>query len=501
MDQRLVVEIIQRRFEQQPEGGMLRVRLYLAIRQAILERELTAGECLPGTRSLAGELGLGRNTVLWAYDQLLAEGYLVGQSGTGTFVSGAVRTDKAAPPKRLIGTRREGISKRGMLISVNASSSRIQSGAFMPGVPDVEHFPFKLWNRLIARYHGVEHSSLMQYGHGGYGPLKVALAEYLNVTRMMQCSPRQIVIINGSHQAFDLCARMLCDHGDRAWLEDPGYWGARNVLRAAGLNVEPIPLDERGIAPTDEHWSATPPRLVMVTPSSQYPTGTVLSLDRRLQLLERAESCGAWIVEDDYDNELRYHDHPVASLFGLSQSRRVIYLGTFSKVLFPGMRMSYMVVPEDLVEAFTLGNAELYREGRLAEQAALAEFIDAGHFTAHIRRMRAIYQERRDALHEVLDSRLGGLVHSPLTQAGLQSLYTLNGPADDVQLAAEALQRRIVTRPLSIYYDDPSRAVPGLNLGFAAVPVEVIRTAAAQLAEVIEAHMTARRRLGQRPAA
>ncbi|WP_085315656.1 MocR-like pyridoxine biosynthesis transcription factor PdxR [Derxia lacustris] len=500
MDQRLLVEIIQRHFAQQPEAGMLRTRLYLALRQAILGRELAAGECLPGTRSLARDLALGRNTVLWAYDQLLSEGYLEGQSGTGTFVSDALRSDKAAPPRRLIGTRREGISKRGALIGVDAASSRIQQGAFMPGVPDVEHFPFKVWNRLLARYHGPGHSALMQYGHGGYGPLKVALAEYLNVTRMLQCSPRQIVIINGSHQAFDLCARMLCDHGDLAWVEEPGYWGARNVLRAAGLRLQAVPLDERGIAPTDAHW-ATPPRLIMVTPSSQYPTGIVLSLDRRLQLLERVEECGGWIVEDDYDNELRYHDHPVTSLFGLSQSRRVIYLGTLSKVLFPGMRMSYMVVPEDMVEAFTLGNAELYREGRLAEQAALAEFIEAGHFTAHIRRMRAIYQERRDVLHETLDSRLRGLVHSPLTQAGLQSLYTLNGPADDVQLAHEALQRRIVTRPLSIYYADPPRDVAGLNLGFASVPVEAIRPAAIQLAEVIESHMTARRGNPLRPAA
>jgi len=215
----------------------------------------------------------------------------------------------------------------------------------------------------------------------------------------------------------------------------------------------------------------------------------VLSLDRRLELLERADEVGSWIIEDDYDNELRYDKRPVASLFGLSRKQRVIYLGTLSKSMFPGMRLAYLVLPEDLVDAFVIGNSELYRGGRMPEQAALAEFIDEGYFSAHIKRMRSVYQERRDCLRERMESRLGDAVSVSGGHAGLQLLYRFNRPVDDAQIAAESLAEGVVCRPLSMYYINQEISKPGLNLGFAAVPVKAIGPAVDILVRVIERHL------------
>lgn len=489
MELRLIIEVVTQFLDQQPPSDKLRIRLYMALRQAILDRTLQQGVKLPPTRMLAEELGIGRNTVVRAYEQLLVEGYLQGRVGDGTYVSDVVdAASKPATPRRLIGTRREGLSRRGTSIVNSAASSVIQNGAFMPGVPDVEHFPFALWRRLLAKYLHEGQARLLHYTHLGYGPLKVALAGYLRVTRMMVVDPKQIVVVNGSHQALDLCARMLADHGDRVWVEEPGYWGARNVLAATGLEICPIPLDDRGLAPAPEDW-AQPPRLVFTSPSSQYPTGTVMSLDRRLELLERAFESGSWVIEDDYDNELRYDERPVASLFGLCRRQRVIYMGTLSKVMFPGIRMAYMVLPEDLVDAFVIGNSELYRGGRMTEQAALAEFIDDGHFTAHIKRMRGIYLERRDILRREMESRLGEAVSVSGGHAGLQLLYRFNALVDDAQIVAQALAEGVVCRPLSMYYADKRASRPGLNLGFAAVPEKAIPPAVDKLVRVIERHL------------
>lgn len=486
METRLITELLEQYLERQAPSLKLRISIYLALRQAILDKNLPPGTKLPPTRALAEDLKMGRNTIVRAYEQLLVEGYIEGRVGDGSYVSEAVSDGlKPAPPKRLVGTRREGLSRRGSIVASNATSSVVQRGAFMPGVPAIDAFPFSIWRRLVGKYLNADQAHLLNYAHTGFGPLKVALANYLRVTRMMPVDPKQVIIINGSHQAIDLCARMLADHGDRAWIEDPGYWGARNVLSAAGLQVTPIGLDAKGLAPSVEDWSL-PPRLIFCSPSSQYPTGTVLSLDRRLQLLENADHVGSWIIEDDYDNELRYHERPLGSLFGLSNRQRVIYLGTLSKVMFPGIRLAYLVVPEDLVDAFVIGNSELYRGGRLAEQAALAEFIDEGHFAAHIKRMRVIYAERRDTLQSAMQSRLGGAVTPSGGHAGLQLLYRFNQAVDDTMVASEALAEGVICRPLSMYYLDQSKRQPGMNLGFAAVPVERIAPATDILARVIE---------------
>ncbi|BAL22371.1 PLP-dependent aminotransferase family protein [Azoarcus sp. KH32C] len=490
MDVGLIGDVILQNLRVQPQELALRVRLYLALRQAILARLIRPGTRLPPSRVLAAELDLGRNTVMKAYDQLMIEGYLEARVGSGTYVSESLPTvgTRTEPQPAAMQRGADLLSKRGAEIARMTSSSRVQHGAFMPGIPDVEHFPFAVWRRLLSKYVHPRQSHLLQYAVGGFAPLRVALAEYLGSSRLVSCDPRQIMIFNGTHQALDLCARLLCDAGDRVWMEEPGYWGARNVLTAAGVQTVPIALDEKGIAPTAQDWE-NPPKIIFVSPSSQYPTGTVLAVERRLELIEQARRHKAWIIEDDYDNELRYHSNPVASMFGLDTSRRVIYLGTFSKVMYPGLRFAYLVVPPELVDSFIAGNCEMYREGRLTDQAALAEFIAEGHFSAHIKRMRSIYRERRDTLQESLEGRLGGAIARSGGHAGIHLLYHFNGAVDDARVAEKTLSRGVVVRPLSVYYIRPEQARPGLNLGYASVPVERILPAVDVLARVIEESM------------
>lgn len=497
----LVSDLVLQYLEQRRAGSPLplKLQLYAALRDAILEDRLAPGTQLPPTRNLAQELGMGRNTVLAAYEQLLAEGYVNGRVGAGTFVADTLpdqkplrtRKNKAAATPALQSARGAEItagtvqlSRRGTEIAAHADSSKVQHGAFMPGIPDVAHFPYQIWKRLLGKYLAPENTHMLQYSSGGYGPLKVALAEYLKVSRFVDCQPRQIILLNGTHQALDLIARMLTDPGDSVWVEDPGYWGARNVFRADGLNIVGVPVDEHGIAPADEAWQS-PPKLVFVTPSNQYPTGVVLSLARRRALIEQANKAGAWIIEDDYDNELRYHARPLASLYSLAGSERVIYAGTFSKVLFPGLRLAYLVVPLSLVDAFTTGNAELYREGRVVEQAALAEFISSGYFASHIRKMRLIYAERQRIIRERLAQEFGDKLQLTGGDGGIHLLYYLPDGIDDEQVCREAMAAGVILRPLSVYYHDQTRRRPGIMIGYAGVPTDKIGPALDRLVPVL----------------
>ena len=494
MNSSTYADLIRERYDKASRTRRAREALYLCLRHLVLDGALRAGEPLPPSRLLAGELRLGRSTVVRVYEQLLLEGYLCGRAGSGTFVSEDLPPAMSAGASRGAAPAGGLLSNRGRGIERHATSSHIQGGAFVPGVPDVGLFPFATWRRLLSKNLCFEQRHLARYSQGGFGPLKSALADYLRVSRMMHCSPAQILILNGSHQAIDLCARMLCDPGDAVWMEDPGYWGARNVLRANGLELVPVPVDVDGmmpeLAPPGSH-----PRLVFVSPSCQYPTGVTMSLARRLQLLETARRHEAWIIEDDYDNEIRYYPHIIGSLFGQAEQpglQRVLYLGTFSKTMFPGLRLAYLVVPEALAEPFAVGNAELYREGRLVEQAALAEFIEAGHFSRHLRRMRSVYQERRTILRRAIESRLGDRVSTAGGQAGLNLAYLFAETLDDVELARRALHAGIVFRPMSMYYDASRGSRVGMNLGFAAVSAEDITIAADRLCSVVEAYLVKR---------
>ncbi|CAG9173345.1 HTH-type transcriptional regulatory protein GabR [Cupriavidus pampae] len=493
-------------------------QLYAIIRAEILAGTVPAGSKLPASRALAKDIGISRNTVLYAYEQLLAEGYVTASSGSGTFVShtmpdhralhnGSAHSGTTGVPAPQSATHphanRSALSRRGQHLVSHASASDRQWGAFVAGVPDVSLFPHGVWSRLLSKHWRNPSPQLLTYAHhGGHGPLKQQLAEHLRVVRSVRCEPDQIIVTTGIHQAVDLIARLLADPGDRAWMEDPGYWGTRSLLHSAGVEPIPVPVDEEGIAPGAAALQ-DPPRFIFVTPSHQYPLGMMMSLSRRRMLLEYARQRGAWIIEDDYDSEFRFEGRPVASLQGLDEHDRVIYMGTFSKTLFPGLRMGFMVLPKPLAPHFALALSELYREGQLVQQAVLADFIEEGHYATHIRRMRQRYAQRQALLREAIAARFGADWPTSTHEAGLHMVMHLPPGADDLGISMAARTQGLSARPLSRYYTDATHAQQGLLLGYACVPEAEIAPAFRKLAEVIEPALEhlARTREPRRPLA
>ena len=481
-------------------------QLHRLLQQAILTRELPAGSKVPSSRLLANELGIARNTVTQVYEQLALEGYVSSATGRGTFVadtspdeivgSGDAPAGQASPatlaalppplPKAPQPVPRA-LSQRGSRLIAGAGVSKRQWGAFMPGVPDVTRFPARVWSRLHNKYWRRLRPDLLTYAPGGgLSLLRHALADYLRTSRSVRCTPEQIIITTGIHQSVDLAVRLLSDPGDVIWTEDPCYWGVRSVMHVSGLKSRPIAVDDEGINPSPDDL-AHPPKLILVTPSHQYPLGMVMSLARRRMLLEYARQNQCWIIEDDYDSEYRYGSRPLASLQGLDTAGQVIYVGSFGKTLFPGLRIGYLVVPEALAESFATASAELYREGQLLQQAMLAEFIAEGHFTSHIRKMRTLYGQRRTTLLDAAAHRYGDALPAVGGDAGLHLVMQLPEGTDDRAVAAAALERNIVVRPLSGYYAERSRAQSGLLIGYACVPDEEIAPAFDTLAEAIDA--------------
>ncbi|WP_322105358.1 PLP-dependent aminotransferase family protein [Paraburkholderia sp. J41] len=509
-------------------------QLHRLLQQAILSRELPAGTRVPSSRLLAAELGIARNTVTQVYEQLVLEGYVTSATGRGTYVAdtspdeivgaadsapGHSAPNGAKPRKGLEAQltadsgRRAGImgveagaspvasddasgttvtpralSARGTRLVSGAGVSKRQGGAFMPGVPDVSRFPARVWTRLHNKYWRSLRPDLLTYAPGGgLSLLRHVLADYLRTSRSVRCAPEQIIITTGIHQSVDLAVRLLSDSGDTIWTEDPCYWGVRSVLHVSGLNTRPIAVDSEGLNPCAADFAAPPPRLMLVTPSHQYPLGMVMSLARRRMLLEYARQHQCWIIEDDYDSEFRYGSRPLASLQGLDTAGQVIYVGSFGKTLFPGLRVGYLVAPEALAESFATASAELYREGQLLQQAVLAEFIAEGHFTSHIRKMRALYGQRRQALFDAAARRYGDALPALGGDAGLHVVMQLPEGADDRAVAEAALARNIVVRPLSGYYASRERAASGLLIGYACVPDDEIAPAFDALADAIDA--------------
>ncbi|MEM5328675.1 PLP-dependent aminotransferase family protein [Paraburkholderia sp. JHI2823] len=519
-------------------------QLHKLLQQAILSRELPAGARVPSSRLLAAELGIARNTVTQVYEQLVLEGYVTSATGRGTYVAdtspdeivgsaeigsieasgnsgmfgaaarasgvatnsparlpstaapgatmgsgqGALATDH---PQRSAATARA-LSARGARLIASAGVSKRQGGAFMPGVPDVSRFPARIWTRLHNKYWRSLRPDLLTYAPGGgLALLRHVLADYLRTSRSVRCSPEQIIITTGIHQSIDLAVRLLSDPGDTIWTEDPCYWGVRSVLHVSGLNTRPIAVDSEGLNPSPADFAAPPPRLMLVTPSHQYPLGMVMSLARRRMLLEYARQHQCSIIEDDYDSEFRYGSRPLASLQGLDTAGQVIYVGSFGKTLFPGLRVGYLVAPEALAESFATASAELYREGQLLQQAVLAEFIAEGHFTSHIRKMRALYGQRRQVLLDALTRRYGDALPAIGGDAGLHVVLQLPEGSDDRAVAEAALARNIVVRPLSGYYSSRERANAGLLIGYACVPDEEIPPAFETLAEAIDTTLPA----------
>lgn len=481
-------------------------QLYEGIRDAILDGRIAKGTQLPSSRLLAAELSVSRNTVVNAYAQLLAEGYLEGEAGSGTYVTlrlpddslRAVRGSAATPPPPPEPPR---LSRQGEALQRYATThtlSRNEPRPFRPGVPAVDQFPFRLWERMVARQWRKHPWQLLTYGPAeGYQPLRVAIAEYLRMARAVRCDWRQVILVSGSQQAIDLTARVLLNPGDGVWMEEPGYRGARDSLVAAGLALAPVPVDAEGISVSAGRAMAPGARLAYVTPSHQFPSGVTMSVARRMELLRWAAGSGAWILEDDYDSEYRYVSRPLSALQGLDESGRVIYAGTFSKVLFPSIRLGYLVAPPALVDIFTAARSIADRHSPMVDQAVLAEFMREGHFGRHIRRMRTLYQERRDTITEALTRELGGFLELSPAAAGMHLVGWFPEGVDDTAASRSALDAGLEAQPISAYcLAEPARR--GLMLGYAGYSPTALKQAAGQLAQAL-AGLRAKTRIARCP--
>jgi GntR family transcriptional regulator/MocR family aminotransferase len=433
-------------------GVALRRQIYDAWRQAILSGHLPPGAKVPSTRELAQALPVARTTVSAAYDQLIAEGYLESRCGAGTFVcsdvpdllvpSSRAPADEDAPsPVRLseYGRRVEAPVAR-----VGVAPGTIDLSKYSP---DLSRFPFDLWRRLISRHLREATPAVFDYAENGAGlpALRREIAAYVGRSRAVRCTPDQVIVVNGSQQALDLCARVLINPRDEVAVENPGYPGARLLFAAHGADVKAVRVDGNGLV-----VSALPKhaRIVHVTPSHQFPTGVPLSLGRRLELLDWARRRNAVIVEDDYDNEYRYRGAPLPALQGLTRAVRVVYVGTFSNVMFPGLRIGYAILPQDLVETFARAKWASDRHTTLLEQAALAAFIRDGHLDRHVRRMRRVYGRRRDALVQALDQHFGRDVSIRGDAAGMYLLARF-GSRDVI---ARTHERRVALASTARYY-------------------------------------------------
>lgn len=455
--------------------------LHECLRAAIRSGQLAPGTRLAASRALAAELGVARNTVLYAYDQLATEGYVV-PDRRGTVVAPL----RIASPSRPA-AQPASLSRRSQRLRPAAPQAILQGG-FAPGVPALDEFPVTLWRRLLDRaWRGVDAASL-NYGHcAGEPELRQAIAEHLCAARGADCAPGQVFITTGTQNGLDLCARAFADAGDKAWIENPGYGGALAAFRAAQLKVIGIPTDEGGIAPQASDWRRHAPRLVYTTPSHQYPTGCVLGLQRRMALIEHARAAGALIIEDDYDSEFRHDGPPLAAMQGLAPDAPVVYLGTFSKTMFPALRIGFMVVPAGLAEPLDALLASSAPQGRVAEQRALAEFLRGGHFALHLRRMRRLYRQRRDAMVAALGRHFGDVATVHGGSAGMHLALQFNDAAvDDARIAALALERGIVAHPLSMHATGArANGWNGLLLGYAQVPAEKIDALVEKVAALV----------------
>ncbi|MBQ5941470.1 MULTISPECIES: PLP-dependent aminotransferase family protein [unclassified Massilia] len=464
-------------FEREDQPGLpLRERVCAALRGAIRRGELAQGARLPSTRMLAADLAISRVTAEAAYAQLEAEGYVTRRVGHGTVVSIASPGWQPAPPMTGIDTSAT-LSRRGAaIVATGGCQDPLVPRAFCAGSPDLRAFPVETWRQITARQLRRHGAALMGYGDPqGYAPLRDAIAGYLAQSRGVRCDRDQVVVLTSSQQALQLLAMLLLDPGDTVHIEEPGYVGARNAFGSAGAQLEPIPVDAEGMS-----LPSQAARLTYLTPSHQYPTGATLSLARRLALLEQAQRDGGWIIEDDYDSEFRYDARPLPAMQGLDRHGRVIYLGTFSKVLFPSLRLAYAVLPPALVEAVVKARTVMDGHSAQLAQAVTAEFIAHGHFARHLRQMRLLYGSRRALLLERLEAaRLDWL--RPQPGAGGLQLAAHLPPGREAALTRQAGARGIATPSLSALFMGADKQ-DGWLLGFAALQNEDIIDAVARLA-------------------
>jgi len=448
-------------------------QLYEAMRRAMLDGKLAAGDRLPSSRELTHDLGLSRNTVVAALNQLSVEGYLVSRVGSGTYVHDNVPRSPQRKASSQAPRHHTDLSRRGIALSSTFCATQLEVQPFTPGIADFSAFPVALWQRLQNKHWRMTYPEMLDYSYcGGHAPLRRAVADYLRVFRSVPLDVDQVIITSGTQQSLELCAQLLADHGDTVWLEDPAYWGAVKAFMATGLRAHPVKVDQHGMAPTPQD-ERTPPRLIYTTPSHQYPTGAVMSLARRQHILAIARTHNAWVLEDDYDSEFRFSGPPLSSLAGLDQDERVLYMGSFSKVLYPGLKLGYLVVPKRLVGAFKQAHYDLNRPGQMPLQAALAEFIELGHFASALRRARHSYAQRRQCLLEALAPCLGKNAQITGAEQGLHLCVRLPDALDDKALAQRIGTFGLTVRPLSAYCLERQDA-KGLVIGYGYAPLAEI---------------------------
>jgi len=458
----------------------LQRQIYASIRQGILDGQLPPGTRLPASRMLASDLGVSRTTVVLAYEALETEGYITGRGSAGSFVAMlGVEQRGSRTTKRV--TRDGTLDRRTQRAVATASAAggmpnvRSAPVPFRTGEPGLDLFPTRLWARLYARRARRSGAALLGYGtDAGHRPLRAAIAAYVGAARGVTATAEQVILVRGTQQGVHLAARVLTQPGDTAWVEDPGYVAARTLLATAGATIVPVPVDREGLIVAEGIRRAPAARLSHASPSHQFPLGSTMSLARRLALLEWAGAASAWILEDDYDSEFRYVGAPIPSLQGLDTRDRVLYLGTFSKTMFPSLRLGYVIVPEALVDLFRATQALADRLAPSIEHATLAEFIEDGHFTRHVRQMRAAYAERQHALLRGVRRELDDIVDVSPAETGMHVVAWLRDRSiSDARVSSLAREAGVEAAPLSMYRVEASLP-PGLLLGFAAVrPAEV----------------------------
>ena len=472
-----------------PANGSLPLheRIQRAIRTLILEGTLSHGKALPASRALATSLNVSRDTVEAAYSSLHAEGFIERQTGRGSFVSSSARFLKPRirqhPPTAE--TRKAKLSARGKVIYESGGIREFSSPRpLAPGIPETRLFPIPTWERLqrqvLKEY---QHKILEQSPPQGMERLRRAIAEYVNLERGTRASAEQVIVLTSSQQALALCSHVLLDNGESIVIEDPTYQGAHKAFKAAGLHPVPVPLDEKGISVDALNSLTEPARAIYLTPSHQYPTGVTLSLDRRLAVIDWANRHAAWIIEDDYDSEFHYEGKPMACLQGLDAYNRTIYIGTFTKSLFPGLRIAYMIVPSELTEPFTMARTLMDGHTASITQLTLAKFLEGGHFGAYIRKMRNVYVARRDKLASLMDEYLSDYVVYATPAGGMQMPCHLRHGLSEKDIATAARRADIDMLGLTGLYAG-SPASTGFLMGFAAYTEREIEDAVKKLAAI-----------------
>ena len=468
---------------------LLATQIVSSIRDIILTGGLRAGDRLPATRTLANDLGVSRTTMVEVFERLTAEGLLEGRTGAGTFVSQSVQIGHPAKETENEGPEPQADSGFPSPAPVGlAFIERLPHTirAFTTALPAVDMFPIAQWTRQSNKHWRERRDVVLGYGNAsGFPPLRRAIAAHLRANQGINCQDRQIFITNGAQHAFHIIGSMLLNRGDKVWFENPGAIGAYNALLAAGGEMVPLPIDDQGMMVSEGLRRAPDFRLAFATPLHQQPLGVTMSMERRFALLEAAGAADAWIIEDDYDGEFYYGDHPIPTLKSIDHADRVFYVGTFSKTLFPALRLGYMLVPHAFVERLEQMFSAYLPSAPLNQQAIVAGFMDEGHFATHLRRMRRVYTERYQVLKSCADRELNGLLTLKPTDTGLHTIAHLPGELEERVVAEAADKAGITVTPFGRYATAPL-TLNGLVLGFSGVPPSDIEAGSKVLADILD---------------